>query len=309
MRVILFGLGSIGKRHAQVLLDNFSHELVAFRSQSDKKENSLGIKEIFSWPEVERIKPDIAFIVNPTFLHIETALKCAGLGMHIFIEKPLSNNLENILDLEKMCKAKGLKCYVAYNMRFHPVIQKMKSILKGKEIYHGRIVCSSYLPNWRPETNHLKNYSASSSQGGGVLLDLSHEFDYIEYLFGRIITLDGKAGRVSDVTVDAEDYADLIVGLDKEVTVNLHLNFMSMAEERKIVIDYKAGYCLGDLIKNNIVWKDGGREDYVNFEFERNDIYREQAKYFFDNLNASYMMNDLGESKILLEKILEFKNG
>ena len=88
MKVVIFGLGSIGRRQARLLLDNFRHELFAFRSNEGIAPNDLGIKEIYNWEEVEKLNPEVAFITNPTFLHLETALKCAKLGMHLFIEKP-----------------------------------------------------------------------------------------------------------------------------------------------------------------------------------------------------------------------------
>ena len=86
MKVLLVGMGSIGKRHARILLDRLGHELFAFRS-SESRLNIPGIVEVCSWQEVDGSKPEVAFITNPTMLHIQTALNCAERGMHLFIEK------------------------------------------------------------------------------------------------------------------------------------------------------------------------------------------------------------------------------
>ena len=92
MNILIIGLGSIGQRHMLILHENFQPELFVLRSSHQGAPNQLGIKELYSWEEVARIKPEVAFITNPTYLHIETALQCARLGTHLFIEKPLSHS-------------------------------------------------------------------------------------------------------------------------------------------------------------------------------------------------------------------------
>lgn len=309
MRIILFGLGSIGRRHAQVLLDGFHHEIFAFRSGKNSSVNELGIKELYNWKEIEELKADIAFIANPTSLHIETALRCAKLGMHLFIEKPLSNSLKDISTLEKLCHRKNLTCYIAYCLRFHPVIKKMREIVSDKHVYHVRIVCSSYLPYWRKGIDWRKCYSASKRLGGGVILDLSHEFDYISYLFGKIKKIKGEYGRISDITIDAEDFADVLLTLENSIHVNLHLNFLSYINERTIKVDFHGGYLIGDLLENQVIYFLDDKKETYNFSVERNEFMSEQTQYFFDNLGNPSIMNNISESKQLLAKILELKNG
>ncbi|OGC22618.1 hypothetical protein A3J90_07065 [candidate division WOR-1 bacterium RIFOXYC2_FULL_37_10] len=308
MKIVIFGLGSIGERHAKLLLDNFDHELFVFRSNKNSIPNSLGIKEIFTWKEIEKIKPDAAFIANPTFLHIKTALKCAELGMHLFIEKPLSHNLDDIDKLASVCRQKKMICYVAYCLRFHPVISKMKKLIENKKIYHTRVVCSSYLPDWRKERRLYDVYSAYSKKGGGVLLDLSHEFDYIQYLFGQIKEIKGNIGRVGNITVDAEDFADVLIKTVGSLYVNLHLNFMSHLNERRIVIDFENGYLIGDLILSKIEFLDGAGVKRIQLSDDRNEYLLSQIQYFFDNLKNPLIINNLKEAKNLLVNILEFKN-
>ena len=223
MKVLLVGMGSIGKRHARILLDRLGHELFAFRS-SESRLNIPGIVEVCSWQEVDGSKPEVAFITNPTMLHIQTALNCAERGMHLFIEKPLSHSLDGIDELKAISDRRALTCYVAYCLRFHPVIVKVKELIHGRRIYHVRAVSSSFLPHWRPASTD--SYSRHREKGGGVVLDLSHEFDYSKYLFGDITSISGSCGKVSNVTVDVEDYADVIFKAGG-VPVNLHINFLS----------------------------------------------------------------------------------
>ena len=308
MKIILFGLGSIGRQQANILRDCSGVELFAYRTNKAKAADGLNIKEIYSWEEVEKVKADIAFITNPTFLHIETALRCANLGMHLFIEKPLSSSLEGIDQLRALCSKKRLACYVAYCLRFHPVINKIKELIRDKDIYHVRITCSSFLPDWRKDKNHLESYSASHEQGGGVLLDLSHEFDYIQYIFGKIKALRGNSGKVSTVTIDSEDFADVLVTLDSGIKINLHLNFLSQLNERSIKIIFKDGFIVGDLVNNNIVFFYKNKKEIIEFKLSRDACFKKQAEFFLTNIQAGDKIDNLDESKELLEKILLLRN-
>lgn len=308
MRIVIFGLGSIGRRHARILSEGFDCQVIAFRSGIKNQGNDLGIKEIYSWQELEALKPEIAFITNPTFLHIQTALECVKRGMHLFIEKPLADTTRDIDELKKICARSKLTCYTAYGLRFHPVIKKIKELIKKREVLHGRIVCSSYYPDWRKGIDHKKSYSALVSQGGGAILDLSHELDYAQYILGKIDKIDGIAGRLSNVTIDAEDFADMLLTLDTTVRVNLHLDMISRFNERRIVVACKDGYIYGDLLAGTVQYFCGGKKKIFRLSVNRNACLREQTEYFLNNIGNHKIMNNLEESAQLLSKILEFKN-
>lgn len=309
MRIIFFGLGSIGQRHAKILLENYSHDLYTFRSGANGDANSLGIKEIYSWEEVKDLKPDIAFITNPTFLHIETAIKCAEIRCRLFIEKPIDKSTEGLDKLIKLVEEKNLVTYVAYNLRFHPVIQNLKEYLKEKKPLYARVVCTSFLPCWRPNTDYFKSYSANKAMGGGVILDLSHEIDYVDYLFGRIKKISGNFAKLGNVTVDAEDYADVLV-VSGDIPVNIHLDFLSQLRQRYIQIDIEGLTVVGDLINAEIKEYEGEAvKNNIRLKYERGQEYEEQLEYFFDNIDNPKMMNNLIEAADLFKNITAFKNG
>lgn len=309
MKAVFFGLGSIGRRHAKLLLDNFDYELFAYRSNKHSPANGLGLKELHSWEELKELNADVAFITNPTSLHLQTALRCADLGMHLFIEKPLSNTLQDVDLLESICRKKRLTCYVAYCLRFHPVIKKISELITQKNIYHVRVSCSSYLPHWRLDQDFKKSYSVSAQLGGGVLFDLSHEFDYLQHLFGEITQIRGTCGRASNITVDSEDFADASLKTAKGVHINLHLDFLSLWIERRILVDFEDGYLIGDLIANRVEYLYRKDKQVFSFDPSRNSYFQEQLSYFFGNIGNPLIINTLGESKNILTRILELKSG
>ncbi len=309
MNILICGLGSIGLRHAKILSEHFSFDVYAYRSTRRPIEHDFNIREVFSWDEVRALRPDVVYITNPTLFHIETALRCAALGAHLFIEKPLSCNLEQIGLLESLCSEKRLTCYVAYCLRFHPVIKKMRELIEGKKIYHARIICSSFLPDWRPGGDYKKSYSASSREGGGVLLDLSHEFDYAQYLFGKVVEMTGVYGRVSEITVDAEDFADVLVTTVNPVHINIHLNFNSLLNERRVIVDLQDGYVIGDLIQYRIDVLSQTEKMVYEYPIDRDGYLIEQSRYFFNNIGNPQIMNGIAEAKALLTQILRLKHG
>ncbi len=308
MNIVIFGLGSIGRRHAGILRKHFSHDLAAFRSRrSGARRPVAGIREIYTWQELEAFRPDAAFITNPTYLHIPTALRCAGLGMHLFIEKPLSHSLEGIARLGRICRRKKLSCYVAYGLRFHSVVQRLRQKIKGKKIAHVRIVCSSYLPDWRQGPQARQAYSGKAKEGGGVLLDLSHEFDYIRYLFGDFKIRSGVFARAGKVSVDAEDFADVLMTASRAPHINMHINYLSRSQERRIVIDHDKGTITADLLRQTLEIREGRRLKIERLKGSRDDYLKKQTRYFFGHIGRPGLMNDWQEAGDTLAKILEFK--
>lgn len=308
MKIIIFGLGSIGQRHANILLKNYKHELFVFRSGINSKKNSLGIKEIYSWDEVENLKPDVAFITNPTSLHIETAIKCAEIGCKLFIEKPIGANLEGLDKLIKIIKKKKLVTYVAYNRRFNPVVVYLKKVLNKRNPLHAKVINTSYYPNWREGRNHLEAYSAKSKMGGGVLLDLSHDLDFSIYLFGNFKKIEGKFGKRGNVTVDSEDWADMTVACE-QCPVNIHINIFSQLNENTIYVDFGNFSVKGNILEGKIEeYRNGKLTKKIEKNYYRNQSFEAQLKYFFKNIKNHQMMNNLLDAAPLFTKIIEFKN-
>lgn len=307
MKIVFFGLGSIGQRHASILFGGNKHDLYAFRSEKSREMGLGGVKELYSWDEVKSLKPDIVFITNPTFLHVKTAIKCAELGCKLFIEKPVGKDLIGLERLLKIVRRKRLVTYIAYNLRFHPVIKVLHENIKIDPPLHMRVVCSSYLPDWRPGTDYLESYSASKKMGGGVVLDLSHELDYVSYLTGKIEKISGDYFKLSNVTKDAEDSVDVIARTSL-CPVNIHLNFLSQIKERTIKIDFKDRSVIGDLVNGEVLeYKEGAIVKKKKFDNPINQSYIDQIKYFFNNIDNPQMMNNLLEAVYLYKKMIAFK--
>jgi len=311
LKILFFGLGSIGKKHASIIKNNYEFELFAYRTKLGQEENDLEIQEFNNLGDAFSVKPDIAFITNPTFLHVETALECIKRNVNLFIEKPISHSLEKLDELEKEIKKRKLFTYVAYNLRFHPVITHLKNIAdQSKKPIYFSVKCSSYLPNWRQKQDYTKSYSAKRESGGGVILDLSHEFDYISWLFGEIKKIEGYCDKISPLDIDSEDFLDAQITCNQNVRGHLHLDYFSHNTERKIQIYYNDKYIEGDLVNNSIKTVDKNGKEKVNyFKCDQNETYKKQIQYFFEqyfNKNQN-IMNNFSEALKTFKKIMNLK--
>jgi|APSaa5957512622_1039677.scaffolds.fasta_scaffold31810_2 predicted dehydrogenase len=311
MKIVFFGLGSIGERHARLLKEHFKHDLLAFRSGKSTNKNKLGIKEVYTLKEVVAWKPDLAFVTNPTSEHMRYLIFCAKNGIDLFIEKPISHTTKGLAELVKYVKKNKIKTYVAYCLRFHPGIIWLKDYLSKNKPIHTNVYASSYMPNWRQNVkNHLNHYSAKKSMGGGAILELSHELDYLYYLFGLFKELKVNSRKISNVTLDSEDFIDALIKFDDKLFGNLHINFYSAFARREIVVDFEDHSVVVDMVANESrIIKTGKKDKVKKFKLERDDIYIDQLKYFFSNLGKGRMMNDLEDSLEVFKYIMKAKEG
>ncbi len=308
-KILFFGLGSIGTRHLNLIKNYFNYDIYAFRSS--KSRPVQGIVNINDINEALAIKPEIAFITNPTNLHVITAIKCLKAGIkNIFIEKPLSHNLENLDDLLKEINLNNAIVYVGYSMRHNPVIKRLKQLVDERinNIYYVETISSSYLPNWRSGRDYRDVYSAKKELGGGVILELIHEFDYNELLFGKIKSIEGMYGKISSLEIETDDFCDALLRFESNLIGTIHLDYFSFKERRTIRILSHDDEIIADLIDNKITILNNEDSSIEAFNFERNDYFQIQLEYFFNGVEKnSKEIHNVKEAKELLKKILEFK--
>lgn len=282
-KACFFGMGSIGTRHAKNLrkiLSDKGHpiEIHAFRSSvnSETQENCSYIDRNFtSW---ESLEPpyDFIFITNPTFLHFQTLLRVADFAPAIFIEKPVFHTSDVPLSLLDRFKEKTT--YVACPLRFHPVVQHLKTT-SNLTILTARIICSSFLPLWRKGRDYRNIYSARRNQGGGVALDLIHEIDYALYLFGKPQGSVSAFGKFSSLEIDSVDCAAYIFSYANRL-VEIHLDYFGRKPKREIEVFCEEGTFLGNLLNNTFENLCTGEK--TTFPNIKTDIYEKEMTYFLE---------------------------
>lgn len=216
-RILIVGLGSIGSRHARIVRGLIpGAKIAALRHLGGADQMASGIDHCYtSLDEALRFSPQAAVIANPASHHLGVALPLARAGVHLLVEKPIADDSHGVSDLIETCEAKGAVLMAGYNLRFLPTLQRFRSALDDGLI--GRVLSvraevGQYLPDWRPGVDYRGTVSAKAALGGGALLELSHEIDYLRWLFGDIQWVNAVLGTQSSLEIDVEDTAFMHFG-------------------------------------------------------------------------------------------------
>ena len=293
------GFGSIGKKHAEILneMDEFSCVSVL------SGQTGLSHETITSLEDIPSLNPDYLVIASPTNQHYSQLkfLEARLEGKKILVEKPL---FDSLVDLA----VKRNEVYVGYNLRFHPLLQKIKNAVTGRKLWNIQVFCGSYLPDWRPGRDYRETSSARWDSGGGVLLDLSHELDYVQWLSGPLEVEHAVNEKVSDLEINSDD---LLLFSGKSVDgahVHISLNYFTRTPFRHILIDGDGISIQGDLIAKTLsLVEDGKVSDFFWPELEKNDTYCAQHRAILNDDSSLVCTFEEGlETMGLIDRIRSF---
>lgn len=290
MNVLVVGCGAIGRRHITNLLNIDTVErILIYTKVKDCLTYFDRKKSIASVHSLHEVKADFAIVANETCKHIETAIVLAEQGFDLFIEKPLSHNLERVDVLKEIVKQRNLKVFVAYNMRFLGALNAMKNLLTKKMIgqpYFAKIEVGQYLPSWRPGRDYRESYSAHSEKGGGVALDLSHELDYMRYLFGEPCCWKVLNTKVSDLEIDSADMFEGLFLYESGFVCNVHLDYLQMEKKRKIRIVGSEGVLVCDFVNQEMRIIKNNSEERIDDKslFDLPGSYMSELHHFIDSI-------------------------
>lgn len=281
MNILLIGLGSIGKRHLTNILSlGYQHVSVVSRSAKVKQlaENVNGYKTVDEAFHSDQF--DAAFVCSPTACHIEQLTAVLHRGVkRVYVEKPLSNSLENLDEVIKLATANSADVIVGYDLHFDPGLERVKILLQQKAV--GKVVSANafvgqYLPQWRPYEDHRKGMSAKKQTGGGVLLDLIHEVDYLYWLFGEAETVACHCINTGELEIETEEAADLLLKFANGVTASLHLDYWQPQLKRYCIFTGTKGTIYWDLAEQRVTVNDhSGKEEKFSYaSFSRNDRFK-----------------------------------
>lgn len=282
----IIGAGSIGQRHIKNLALLGIKDLIVF----DKDKRKLSeVKKSFKIKIVHTLaaglveKPQACLICTPPASHISQAIQTAKQKCHLFIEKPLSNNLSSLKLLKSLIKKHHLILQVGCNLRFHPLLIKIKKLLLKKQlgkIYGARLEYGSYLPNWRPQQDYRKNYAASKIAGGGIILDDIHEIDYAVWLFGKIKKIYCQSKKISSLRIETEDSAEMILTTKKGFLINIHMDYLQRIPSRNLKIISEKAIIEADINKNYLQINKPGKTKKLEKKFDFNQTYITEIQDF-----------------------------
>jgi len=270
MKVLVVGYGSIGRRHYEILsnIDEIDEVHVVTRQTVD---------EIVSFPKLSEVDVsdyDYFVISTETSRHFaDLSYICSKVsGRKILVEKPIFDRLQEV-DLN----SNEVRC--AYNMRFNPVISWLKEKMVEQKPLCVNIICGQYLPYWRPDSDYRKSYSASRELGGGVLRDLSHELDYLMWIWGKIVTIDSINDKISELEIDSDDIFTAVGRTEHGTIFNITIDYLNRKGIRKIIVNCDDATFDADVIRGDVIIS-GEHESLMKLSYERDDMYKEMHTAF-----------------------------
>ncbi len=282
LKVCFVGIGSIAKRHIRNLNEvcagrNIKVRIDAFR-RSGSEEKPEGVSGIYHTLEELPSDYDVIFITNPTEYHLQTLEAFHDRGRHFFIEKPVVS-LGHMGEALQFPLRKDSIYYVACPLRYNAVIRYIRKNIRPGDVISVRSISSSYLPDWRPGQDYRNTYSAHRALGGGVDIDLIHEWDYISWMFGWPEKLMHMSGRKSALEIDSDDYAVYIAEY-RSMIAELHLDYFGRKAIRRVELFMKEDTVIGDIVANRISYLKEGKA--IDFHEERDDTQKRELAFFLD---------------------------
>jgi predicted dehydrogenase len=316
VKILVVGGGSIAKRHiANLLRLNAIDEVVVFTQLTES------INQFSSDKRVEHIGElpkggdgfNFAIVANETHKHLDTALYLAEKGIHLFIEKPLSHTLEGVEVLQKIIARKNVKSFIAYNLRFLGAINLIKRQLENNELgdlYFARLEVGQYLPQWRPEVDYRKSYSARREKGGGVGLDLSHELDIMRFFWGTPSKWKTFRTKISNLEINSDDMFEGLYQYSNGFTCNVHMDYLQVHKKREFRIVGSGGEVSCDLINKRLSMTMNGMESKTISDsnlFDVNETYVNEMTHFLNIIEGREKSSTTIDDGVEVLRLLEDK--
>jgi len=284
----IIGLGSIGYRHFKNLQD-MGHRVLGFDPFKKEVSNaSLG--------KIAR-EANAVVIAVPTELHYSYLDEVImTMRKPFFIEKPIATK-ENVNFLITEAKISGLPMMVGYNLRYRSCVKKTKEWLDDRFI-GGPLWSNFALAQWNRKPSYLRD---------GVILNWSHEIDLCNYLLGPS-TVAGSSVRLSD---NQDDMADILLTHSNGCRSTVHLDYLTVREQRKFCIVGKKGRITADIVNNTAdLLMDNDLAESHQFNDTFNDNYIDEMQDFINLLDGKPSIGCSAEEGMETLKIcLEVRKG
>lgn len=287
INVLIIGYGSAGQKHCKELKKLVGKENIYIFSKNQNHEFN---KVISLKPELNKF---INYIVISTITseHLFYLQKVDNIfyNKKVLIEKPLGTKV-----IKK--RYKNNDYFIGYNLRYHPLLQKMKTLLKNKQIYNVNITCFSYLPNWRSNKN---SYSFYKSKGGGVEFDLTHEIDYLLWIFGDLKKYNYQIKKLSNITFDSNDFLNLCGSLKSGASFQISLSYFSHLDKRELYVDTDKGTFFLNFLLNELSFKNRkNSKKYLIKNFNNNKTFSLMHKNILSTNNKNYLPSITFNNKV-----------
>jgi predicted dehydrogenase len=274
LRVGVLGAGHLGKIHLRLLKQSEKYELVGFYDAFDENANKIAAE--FGYKKFDSIAEliaavDVVDIVTPTLQHFECAQQVIEAGKHIFIEKPISNTVEEAEEIIALAKKYNVKGQVGHVERFNPAFTAVKDKIKNPMFI---------------ETHRLAEFNPRGTDVPVVLDLMIHDIDAIL----SVVKSKVKSINASSVAVisDSPDITNARIEFENGCVANITSSRISMKNMRKSRFFQKDAYISVDYLDKvcEIVRMQDAPEVPGDFDMILQNAEGVKKQIYFDNPNV-----------------------
>lgn len=288
--ILVIGSGSVGKRH----LRNFSDlgcKVSAMDLRSDRLSEANQITPLaYSFSNIEDALHYASqfsgvVICSPTKYHVEQAELFLEKDLPVFLEKPVSKDAKSAESLLRLVKQSKAPLFLGYTYRWWPPIKELKSRIDSGvigKILHVQCSMSAHLADWHPWEKYQEFFMSSKELGGGALLDESHIFDLMLWMFGMPNEIFGKVERISNLEIESDDNVDVLFSWQSGLRIYVHLDLYKRPHDRSILVTGEEGTLHWTFIPNRLRFSNSISNEWIdtNYECDRNEMFINAAKDF-----------------------------
>jgi predicted dehydrogenase len=193
----VIGAGLIGRKHLRKIAEHGDYELVgiadvnvdAVAAEHPKTRVFADYRQF-----LDEVRPQAVIIASPNQLHAETGIECARRGIHILIEKPVTDTIETASALMVEVRKGGIKSLVGHHRRHHLQVRTLKALLGEGRI--GDIVGVSAIWATHKPAEYFNLAPWRTEAGGGpILINLIHEIDFLRFTIGEARAVEAIASN------------------------------------------------------------------------------------------------------------------
>lgn len=234
LKIGVLGAGHLGKIHLRLLNQSLKYELVGFYDPS--KENAEKVSAEFGYKSFDTISDlitavDVVDIVTPTLSHYHCAVDAIKAGKHIFLEKPISNTVEEAEHIIELAKEYNVKGQVGHVERFNPAFKAVKD-----KIHNPMFI----------ETHRLAEFNPRGTDVPVVLDLMIHDIDAILSVVKSPVKNIHATGTA--VISDSPDIANARIEFENGCVANVTSSRISMKNMRKARFFQKDAYISVDYL-------------------------------------------------------------
>ena len=259
MKILIVGLGSMGKRRIRNLKHLGVSDIAAYDPRQDRRSEAhaaYGIDAISDWGAAEALAADAWIISTPPDTHMDYALKAVDKGVHFFTEANVTDTRAR--ELIERLNGSGLVGAPSCTMRYYAGPATIKRLVKEGSVGRPLVFtyqAGQYLPDWHPWENY-KDFYVSKRETGACREIVPFELGWLTDIFGPVASLTCLKDKVSDLDADIDDIYHLLLRHESHMVGHLMVDVVARPAVRLFRLNGSEGTIEWDHGANQIrLWQ------------------------------------------------------